>query len=516
MVSSYISLRGLARSVLVLYLIQVGIGARPVYADDCRQADAICRNFIDNTQSPSDDFKAQVCAVPSQLPENTSLVEVNKKVSECLEGAASRYQMVAPNCSAMRSASSSKDSAIAFTVVYGVVAALCTSACICSNVQPACGVAVGLSYACSTATLLAAGAELTTNLILKENADAAVDAMSDVVIPSVGVLMGVGTLIAQATSAQQSAPLMSCVMAGATALQAILKGTSISGYEDTKKSACENLVKQTSSNLGIVGHAELSMDGSADGVRVAGAKAPKSQTGNTGSGGGTDGGSDINFGSLTPEQFASMSSSAASADPRLKEFFKHMRPEDALKAFKNLGPGAVQAASGYMKGSMTDMLSPMLDAAAGQGAGMAKASQEIRDRMKQADAEFQKRLQEHQKKVLAGSAYVGGAKASPAGVKKSALDFGSFGTQPAAAPVVMQFGGAVPAAQNAPDLSWETDDIYHSNFKGSLFQIVSGRLSRTKERVESYEWDSPFNRERQGLPQKSGAEGLRPTGGRTP
>ena len=81
----------------------------------------------------------------------------------------------------------------------------------------------------------------------------------------------------------------------------------------------------------------------------------------------------------------------------------------------------------------------------------------------------------------------------------------------------MNFDGAA-SGKGAPTLSapsWESDDIFHSDFKGTLFQIVSGRLTRTKERVEEYEWDLPMNRARQGVPQKPSYEGPRRATGAT-
>jgi len=43
-------------------------------------------------------------------------------------------------------------------------------------------------------------------------------------------------------------------------------------------------------------------------------------------------------------------------------------------------------------------------------------------------------------------------------------------------------------------------DIFHANYKGSIFQIVTRRLDLSREKVDKLEWASPMNRMLLGLP----------------
>lgn len=45
-------------------------------------------------------------------------------------------------------------------------------------------------------------------------------------------------------------------------------------------------------------------------------------------------------------------------------------------------------------------------------------------------------------------------------------------------------------------------DIWHEGFGGTIFQIVSQKLDRTRERIDELEWESPLNRALTGLPAK--------------
>jgi hypothetical protein len=52
--------------------------------------------------------------------------------------------------------------------------------------------------------------------------------------------------------------------------------------------------------------------------------------------------------------------------------------------------------------------------------------------------------------------------------------------------------------------SLENGDIWHEGFGGSIFQIVSNKLSKERTRVDELEWETPLNRALAGLPTKKG------------
>jgi hypothetical protein len=59
----------------------------------------------------------------------------------------------------------------------------------------------------------------------------------------------------------------------------------------------------------------------------------------------------------------------------------------------------------------------------------------------------------------------------------------------------------------APASASADADIWHTDFKGSIFQIVSSKIVETKPRVDNLDWSTPLNRALMGLPSK-GAGGL--------
>jgi hypothetical protein len=60
-------------------------------------------------------------------------------------------------------------------------------------------------------------------------------------------------------------------------------------------------------------------------------------------------------------------------------------------------------------------------------------------------------------------------------------------------------GQSFPKA--APNLK-DDGDIWHENYPGTIFQIISSKLSKTNDRIEKLEWDTTLNRALTGLPQK--------------
>jgi len=162
---------------------------------------------------------------------------------------------------------------------------------------------------------------------------------------------------------------------------------------------------------------------------------------------------------------------------------------------------------------MSAMMKPIMDGLSAKGGDMAKAGDKIAKTLAATDAEFKKRLQDYQKKALAGTAYqkAGGAGGGKAGDSAKPFTFGFMGGgSGATGPSEVNFTGTSDgAAKVAQPVEVESDDIYHAEFKGSIFQIVSKKLGRTGDRVEQYEWELPLNRARQNLPWKPSGEGLR-------
>ena len=96
-------------------------------------------------------------------------------------------------------------------------------------------------------------------------------------------------------------------------------------------------------------------------------------------------------------------------------------------------------------------------------------------------------------------AYGGGRGASLSSAAKPASPFG-FGMK---GPGLT--GGPAEATfekmKKAPELQ-EGGDIFHEGYAGSIFDIVSVKLTKTHDRIDELEWDTPLNRALAGLPAK--------------
>lgn len=102
---------------------------------------------------------------------------------------------------------------------------------------------------------------------------------------------------------------------------------------------------------------------------------------------------------------------------------------------------------------------------------------------------------------LLGSSSGGGASSGGAGAKKEAEpDFGSLfgrksGSDSSGYGLLKMNGERGPA-------SGSDSDIWHTGSKHSIFQIVSNRIDKSREKIHVLEWASPLNRALMGLPSK--------------
>ncbi len=105
---------------------------------------------------------------------------------------------------------------------------------------------------------------------------------------------------------------------------------------------------------------------------------------------------------------------------------------------------------------------------------------------------------------LAGSgAYASRGGAGSGASKSSGQDFGSmFGAKDAG----MGAGGSSAIAfekmKQALAVGSSSEDIYHETYKGSIFDIATQRLDKSRKNVDDLEWESPMNRALLGLPKR--------------
>ncbi len=106
--------------------------------------------------------------------------------------------------------------------------------------------------------------------------------------------------------------------------------------------------------------------------------------------------------------------------------------------------------------------------------------------------------------ATAGSgAYAARGGAGSSGSKAGDMDFGSmFGAKDAG----MGAGGSSAIAfekmKQALAVGSSSEDIYHETYKGSIFDIATQRLDKSRKNVDELEWESPMNRALLGLPKR--------------
>jgi hypothetical protein len=207
-----------------------------------------------------------------------------------------------------------------------------------------------------------------------------------------------------------------------------------------------------------------------------------------------------------PQKFGSVMQEAATQDEGLREFLRRTDMNQLYNAARQ-NPGLIQAAiraSENQQGASSAVPASF---------GGQTADPSLRAAMKGSEDELRRRLAEFEKKI-AGTAYVGGgAKGGKTAGKATAAGFQfPFGGPKAPGAGALTFDGKGVAAPLAPSMTEAEGDIFHSNYEGTLFDIVSMRLGRSKSKVDEYEWELPLNRARQNLPWKASGEAPRKVG----
>jgi len=487
----------------------------------CNDAEPICDLVDSSSTSPSSTVLNRLCALPSPLPSNLAEGEVEAALTECQETIRSKWGQVGPACDVMDYSDAHKNDAAWLGGAYGLAAAACLISCACELANGCAGAYVGFLAACTGAALAVGGFDIGVSNARKDEFSQKADAYKDVIGPSLAMLGGLSTGVATAVSggtggfaANAGTKATSCLTFGIMGLQAVLKGIDSATAEETKASACELVKKQASSSMTLQSSVRIDGDtsGYGSGGGSGGGGGGTSGPGDTPGAGGNPGGSDrgLNLDNIPRLTAAVQGASAGDITKTADRFFKKLPAGDVVKEGKKI-PGFIQSAMGARAGSLEGMMKPLMSTLSGTPA-TEKAAQQIQGAIAKTDAEFKKRMQEYQKKALAGTAYTGGgsAKASAgAAGAASPFSFGLLGGSSAGGgPSEIKFTG-VAANPAAAVEEFEHDDIFHSNDKGTLFQIVSKKISRVKGRVDEYEWDLPLNRARQNLPWKSSSEGLR-------
>jgi hypothetical protein len=113
------------------------------------------------------------------------------------------------------------------------------------------------------------------------------------------------------------------------------------------------------------------------------------------------------------------------------------------------------------------------------------------------------------------------AKAAQQEGQKLSKDVGSYGggAGTAQAPKTPAFGGfnfdSPATGEKKAEVQFDrtpasaSGDIWHADYKGSIFQIVSSKIVESKPRVDNLDWTTPLNRALMGLPSLKATGGLK-------
>ena len=310
--------------------------------------------------------------------------------------------------------------------------------------------------------------------------------------------------------------MLSLVTAITTAALAFAKFSSLAGSDATKQSACDLIAGEASRSLGVTGSV-LTPDttgtvGTATGAGGGGTATAANQADSSKSEGSGDA---FKKALSSPEAFAAAATAAGRLDPKLGEFFKKVPPKDLFNQLKAANPNFGSLAAAAAQGNFAGMSSALGD--------ITKKDQKLAGALDAADKEFKKRMAALRAQEVQGTQYAkgkGGQSGSSASKGKAGAGTNPFAGMMGGAggggdgPDVLKFTGGPSAPTQMPADAGDPNDLFHAHERGTLFDIVSRRVGRTRDRVEAYEWDSPINRLIENLPHKAADEPLRKPAGK--
>lgn len=413
----------------------------------------------------------------------------------CFTALKERWNQVGPNCMAMDLYGSAIPEELATAIIYGVAAASCWVACY----YPA------WSAGCSAGSFVAAAADLAGEIIIDAEGTR-LNAVSWVA----GAAGQVGGAAAGATAAAGAAGdglniggtaserANACIAAGTLTVVTGLKFWAYAMQKNDQNANCQNIINAGYQGPfvqpGTTANPSPSPSASAGGSNSSGSVAGGG-SGSSGSGGSTGSAGSIGpsqyFGEnqpFPPPQYAAATAgdifgTTLATNPDLGQI-----PAQLAAAGINTQALAKGIASGQGLGSLLGGLD-----------GLGGISSQIDQLQKDAEAGKDKILKDG-KPMSMGSYTSGGGGGKGAAPAAKPNPFGMLGMKGPG------FGGDAPKettfdkAKRELASSDANGDIWHEGFGGSIFQIVSQKLDKTRERVEQLEWDTPLNRALLGLP----------------
>lgn len=445
-------------------------------------------DYVDKTQ----------CNVP-MLKTDDSCKNVNKKLLRCKY----RNSMVIPQCLAYQAAAQANEWQYPLMILDFAAAATCAGACIWTWAGDAGNIA------CGAATFVTSGMEMTAQCYMSSSG---IQKAITGVAGTAGAVSALIPLINATSSAQGAGLTTKTVETGgkgtsqtaakvascaSMVLMAIIGGIRVANIIQTdgaKEDACEALQKMASEAqvMDPFGQPDVNFNnyapknGSGGGTQVAGTGGSTSNPGGLGGGASKDANCVSQNGLIScPVAGVPPGTTVASTDGGF------LSKTGLDKVAAPMAKQMIDAGVGRRKPDAAGIMG----AALGEGANTAEG-QGLKDLAKAAQDDANKLGG-----IFGSSVYSGGG-----GGRSSA-------SAAAAAGPMFGFKAAGPAAHS--DLEFEKrkkgdnilspdGDIWHEGYRGTIFQIVSGKLEVTRGRVDQMEWQTPLNRALNGLKNTGG------------
>lgn len=418
---------------------------------------------------------------------------------KCFARIQDRWKDVGPRCSAIGLINKSKDYNVASAIIYTAAAVACSSAC----ASEWTGAASWTRLLCAGTATAAAIEDVIGNSVTKAEGGkttaywatrfGALGAAGSLAAPVASIASGGGLGAVSSTFGKISSCATAMVMVGV----ATAKYANITIMANSADDECGRIEAHLSKNGefqsgetgagGPSGESAPNAGGSGGGGSQAGGSAGGAGGGQGGSGGGYSPAEEGAVRALLDAQYA-----AAVSGPYGDVF--NSIPREAI-------PKALQQAAGITPRELAQRLrseSPasIVGSLSGGPEGFAATAKAI------------------EKDVLEGKVRIKGDELPSSAMKSGGAAPAASAAKPATSPFLlgMKAPGALGSSgeasfekmKKAPELQ-EDGDVFHESYGGTIFQIVSGKLAQTRDRIEELEWDTDLNRALVGLPSRKGA-----------
>jgi hypothetical protein len=490
----------------------------------CKEStvETVCKSVTDSFESFASGQGGQTCKIGNEIKTNLGR-------EECLNELNANFSQIGAQCDALSKMKEGRARQITFAALHSSMAAACLIPCICgaSGVgKPFCQAS---EVACAGGSLALSATELGIAVAMAiktdDYASLAGSAMGvvGITLSSIALADAIKGLSGAGKSAgtKAGAVLSACLPFAMETLTSGIQWFNLQKNGEMYQEQCGSTSEFLTSNGQLAVAAGVSAEelAAASAQSLAGAVAfdPSSQTD-------FDRALDsaeselADITKLSQDVFsnsASYQSAATALGESQKGMGKLFDPKKlgTLKAnLKSLGIDPVKltqaAAKNGISQALQSQLGPNLNA-------------DERKRLKEMLADVGKLRAQILKANNGGSGFYSGALAKGRAKPSSKPEWSGFGamgegTEGGAAPAAstLQFSGAASGKRSrAEELGWRPDDSdeWHASFRGSLFDLITLRVQRSRSRTERLEWEDPLNRASHGLDKKSPAEPARST-----